>query len=239
LVDEIGVLHETQSGPTLPTSTVVENVAAPATLVLNVPASDQNVFDAEASPSALTIAPKQKLKSVIVCPNLGLNLDLNKVRFYIPKTLPCSFLSFLSTLDISRDTDIPLFFDDPFILVYLGCLMPPQITDVTPDEALEMMIADEIPEKKEQYMVEIPRPLDFTPTKRRAKKLVEPLDVQFLRRSKRNADKLGGFRDEESARKAAKSTMDPMPLAIVPLGSPALAPYLTLEVIEGIVTGFL
>jgi hypothetical protein len=70
-----------------------------------------------------------------------------------------------------------LFFDDPLILVHLACLMPPQITDVTPDEALEMMIADVVAEKEGEDLVEIPKPSGFTPRKRRAKKLVEPLEV--------------------------------------------------------------
>ena len=52
----------------------------------------------------------------------------------------------------------------------------------------------------------------------------EPLDEQFLRRSKRNIDKLGGFKDLGSAKKAA---LEPKPLAIIPAGSNAPAPHLT------------
>lgn len=163
---------------------------------LNAMVINHEVIDVatqEAGSSALALVPKPRLKSIVVCLNQGLNLDLNKVLSFTPKALPPSFLSFLSTLDISLDTDIPLFFDDPLILVCLACLLPPQITDVTPDEALEAMKVAAEAEKEGEDLVEIPKPADFTPGKRRARKLLEPLDVQFLRRSKRTADKLWRF----------------------------------------------
>ena len=52
-------------------------------------------------------------------------------------------------------------------------------------------------------MVEISKPPVATPRKRRANKLREPMDEQFLRRSKRNAEKLDGFKDMASVKEAA------------------------------------
>lgn len=87
-------------------------------------------------------------------------------------------------------------------------------------------------------LVEIPKPANFTPKKRRARKLLEPLD-EFLRRSKRTAEKLSGFKDESSAKKASKAVMEFQPLAIILAGHTAPAPHLSSAIVEGIATGFL
>lgn len=57
----------------------------------------------------------------------------------------------------------------------------------------------------------------FTPRKRRAVKVREQLDDKYLRRSKRNATKLGGYKSP------MKTVLEPVPLAIV-VPAPALAP---------------
>lgn len=76
--------------------------------------------------SALTLVPKPKLKSIVVCPAQGLNLDLNKVLSFLSKAPTFSTYHFLSALDIDPDTEIPMFFHDPLTMVHLACLMPPR-----------------------------------------------------------------------------------------------------------------
>lgn len=77
-------------------------------------------------PPALTLVPKPKLKSIVVCPAQGLNLDLNKVLSFLSKAPTFSTYHFLSALDIDPDTEIPMFFHDPLTMVHLACLMPPR-----------------------------------------------------------------------------------------------------------------
>lgn len=91
-----------------------------------------------------------------------------------------------------------------------------------------------IPEEDED-VVEILRPDQFTPRKKRNKKLKEPLPEEFLRRSKRQAQKASGFK-----RQSAVQVLNPKPLAMVtasPVHAPA--PHLNQDIVEGIATGFL
>ena len=78
----------------------------------------------------------------------------------------------------------------------------------------------------------------MNPRRKRAVKVKERLDDNFLSKSKRVAKKLEGFKNEENAKKAreaAEEVDEPMPLAII-LGP---APHLSKEIIEGIAQGFL
>lgn len=50
-------------------------------------------------------------------------------------------------------------------------------------------------EEDDNEVVEIAPTTFTTPRKRRAKKYMEPMDERFLRRSKRNANKLDGFKE--------------------------------------------
>ncbi|KAF8666476.1 hypothetical protein HU200_053587 [Digitaria exilis] len=77
--------------------------------------------------------------------------------------------------------------------------------------------------------MEIQGPLP-TPCKRRARKLKEPLDTKFLRRSARTSLGLGGFRNKEAAKEYEDS-------AASPLDPPA--PHLSVGMIQGIAIGFL
>jgi hypothetical protein len=61
----------------------------------------------------------------------------------------------------------------------------------------------------------------------------EPLSEEFLRRSKRHADKTGGFKGQ-----SAVEILNPKPLAII-LAPLAPAPHLNRDIVEGIATGFL
>lgn len=108
-----------------------------------------------------------------------------------------------------------------------------------------------------------------TPKKMRAVKVREQLDDGFLRRGKRMSEKLGGFKNEESAKKfkeakgkkvpsgpkktpkprktpKAKKPIEPnvdpveaVPLAIIPPNSSEVAPHLPKDVLAGIGEGFL
>jgi hypothetical protein len=156
-----------------------------------------------------------------------------KVLNFISKTLRSNLFVFLSLLDIDYDTTIPSYFDDPFLMVRLARLLPPQIT-----EPLENMLDDD-------ELMEITGE-NFTPRKRRAAKPKEQLDDRFLRRNKRNVVKLDGFKtapaqvDKNALDQVHKDdVLNPMPLAIIPAPSSTPTPHLTKNVIEGIATGFL
>nr|XP_034583626.1 uncharacterized protein LOC117846530 [Setaria viridis] len=92
---------------------------------------------------------------------------------------------------------------------------------------------------------EIDGPKSGTPSKRRARKLKEPMEDVVLRRIKRlNAD-VGGFRNEKSALEA---TDYPTPIEVVPpmysgtadIGaSPSPVPHLPIDTIQSMATGFL
>jgi hypothetical protein len=74
----------------------------------------------------------------------------------------------------------------------------------------------------------------FTQKKRKISKTKQQMHDRHLRRSKRSAIKQGGFK---------KDVLHPVPLTMVPASpktsAPEPAPYLPLEVAQGIATGFL
>lgn len=82
----------------------------------------------------------------------------------------------------------------------------------------------------------------MTPRKKKASKLKEKLDDSFLRCSKRISQKLQGFKDAESAKKAKESAQtvedEPVPLAMI-LACKDVAPHLPREVLQGLGQGFL
>lgn len=87
-------------------------------------------------------------------------------------------------------------------------------------------------------ILDAPPPIFMTPKKKRTVKLKKKLDDSFLRRSKRVAEKLEGYKNEESAKKAKEKPVqadEPMPLVVIP----GPAPHLPKEIIEGIAHGFL
>ena len=93
---------------------------------------------------------------------------------------------------------------------------------MNPEETWKDLInVEEVQDQDEDDVVEISKPPVATPRKRRANKLREPMDEQFLRRSKRNAEKLDGFKDMASAKEAA---LTPQALAIIPVGNVFPAP---------------
>jgi hypothetical protein len=124
----------------------------------------------------------------------------------------------------------------------LAFLIPDQTKDQSPSrKEFEKLDDDEVMEIA---------PAQFTPRKRRAVKVKEQLDEEFLRCSKRNAAKRAGFKTPQNKDKAQEKRMkaqalgevlEPVPMAMIP-ASPSVqapAPYLTKEVVEGIATGFL
>ena len=168
-----------------------------------------------------------------------------------------------------HDTLIPPYFNDQRLLIHLAFLLSPQIGGsslekivldyITSDEDevdTEMGDADaefgEAEAKNEDIEVEIldEAPAVFqTPRKRKSLKLKEKLDDSFLRRSRRIANKPGGYKDVASAKAAnqvkepftaEEDVVDPCPLAIIPGPSNyGAAPHLPKEILEGIATGFL
>lgn len=136
---------------------------------------------------------------------------------------------FMSLCDIDPDIDAPTFFSDSRDLAHLLCLMPPQITDPESENAMVEILEDD------DEVVEILNPTQFSARKKRAKKLREPLPKEFLRRSKRHAQKSGGFKG-----KSAVDVLNPKPLAVIPASpTQAPAPHLNKAIVEGIASGFL
>lgn len=89
--------------------------------------------------------------------------------------------------------------------------------------------------EEDDDVVKFIKPEQFTPNKRRAKKLKDPLPPEFLRRSQRQANKTGGFKG-----KTALEILNPKPLEVIPATpTVAPAPYLNEDVVVGITTGFL
>jgi hypothetical protein len=137
-----------------------------------------------------------------------------KVLSFFTKAPHSGYFSFLSLCEIDPDLPIPLYFKDISSLSHLVCLMPPRITDPEAETALLEILDGE----EDDDVVEIPPPPQITPRKRRAKKLKEPLDEQYVRRSRRFAEKTGGFKAQSST---AEAVLNPKPLAIVPASAPS------------------
>jgi len=157
---------------------------------------------------------------------LNLNLDINKVFNYISKSPASSVFIFLNHLDINPDLPIPSYFCDFLTLAWLAFLIPDQDMDVTPTRA-------ELLEITEEEVMEISGN-QFTQKKRKISKTKQQMHDRHLRRSKRSTIKQGGFK---------KDVLHPIPLAMVPASpktsAPEPAPYLPMEVAQGIATGFL
>jgi hypothetical protein len=189
-----------------------------------------------------------------------------------------NFVRSLNTLFIDHDTEIPPYFRDNHLLTHLAFIMHPQLGDnalekiardylefeengmeVEVDPVIEdtEMPADDAVEEENNEELEV---LDEAPVvfktpgkKKKTLKVKEKLDDSFLRHSKRLSEKMQGYKNEESARKAKAASEDkndadqamnitkPMPLAFIPPGSSdaAAAPYLSSDILRGIAKGFL
>lgn len=97
--------------------------------------------------------------------------------------------------------DVPLYFANSVDLAHLLCIITPKFDD--PD-ALEFMV--QILEEDED-VVKVISPDQFTPNKRRSRKLKEPLSPEFLHRSQLQAAKTGVFKG-----KNAVEVLNPKPL---------------------------
>lgn len=201
---------------------------------------------------------------------------VRQVFNFIPVNPPSNFLHFLNSIFIDHDTQILSYFNDKNLLIHLAFMLHPQFGDnalekLTRDymeieeEEAEVAVVDtdipeEVPAETEDSDVDI-EVLDEAPAvfktpgrKKKPLKVKEKLDDSFLRRSKRISNKLQGFEDEESARKAkaaavninaeedaADEVIEPMPQAIIPPGpsGSGVAPYLGSDILRGIAEGFL
>lgn len=255
VVDAVGVAAENEeaavvdgtAGENLVRQEVQVRVSATATVTKEplsstvIPNPDVTLADDQnqaAKSSASPQAKKQKVCSVIVKDSVVVkNLfgpapklasvkpasvfpELGKVQNFISKPIISSPFIFLSLLDFDYNTLIPSFFCDSLMLAHLACLLPPQIREA--DENLVFAFSED-----DEDQVEISA-ADLTPSKRRATKPKEQLDDRSLRRSKRNAIKLQGFKSPSAGSKATK-VLNPTPLAIIPPPGSPVAPHLTKE----------
>ena len=118
--------------------------------------------------------------------------DLPKVFLFIPKAPQSRCYFNLNFLDIDPNCYIPNYFDDFLTLAWLAFLIPDQTKEPTPTRK-------EIKDMDEDDVMEIAS-AQFTPRKRRAVKVKEQLDEEFLRRSKRNAVKRASFKTPQKKR---------------------------------------
>uniref|UniRef100_K3ZZU5 Uncharacterized protein n=1 Tax=Setaria italica TaxID=4555 RepID=K3ZZU5_SETIT len=246
------------------------NPANPSSIMQDLPANDPNpaaphedamscadgVADDVAAdsitpgPSAVQMDINGVLPEVVVVPPKLVNKVINPPRlsFPIPHSLTWHIFRSISLLDIDLDTLIPSYIVDHDILFYLASLPVPQPTRVITGPALPPNGLPLVPytnDEDDDEVREIDGPKSGTPSKRRARKLKEPMEDVVLRRIKRlNAD-VGGFRNEKSALEA---TDYPTPIEVVPpmysgtadIGaSPSPVPHLPIDTIQSMATGFL
>ena len=112
--------------------------------------------------------------------------DLPKLFLFIPKAPQSRSYFNLNLLDIDPNCYIPDYFDDFLTLAWSAFLIPDQTKEPTPTRK-------DIEDTDEDDVMEI-APAQFTPRKRRAVKVKEQLDEEFLRRGKRNVVKRAGFK---------------------------------------------
>lgn len=157
---------------------------------------------------------------------------IKQVSNFIPCCPISSSFKYFSILYISHDTPVPPYFSDSDSLVHLAFILHPQLggnaleklaleyLDEEEEEDLETVVAhdldddeevmmepeeDMIMEEKEDSDLEMldgPPQVFMTPKKKRAFKVKQKLDDEFLRRSKRVSKKLGGFKSANKHKEA-------------------------------------
>ncbi|CAN6221448.1 unnamed protein product [Urochloa humidicola] len=117
--------------------------------------------------------------------------------------------------------------------VVFGPALPPQGIKLVPYEDSD--------DEEDFELKEIEGPTSSaTPKKRRARKMKEPLEEGFVRRSRRLNPEIGGFRDAASAQAAQDyPVIYAKPLVVVPPEQASVAPYLPVDCIQNIGVGFL
>lgn len=224
-----------------------------ALAVDDTPHGEQALFPAALDFEASGGLNREVLSSVSV----PLREVLSKVTSHV---YPCSsHHSFhnVNRIIIDLDTMVPSHFSNSETLWHLAkMVMDPSDQKPMPEEdndANEVQIIEEMPPRQ-------------TPKKRRTRKTKGPVDVAFLRRSKRQNDGLQGFwhqgqglpaeaeMTEPEDDLAADELPNPLPLAMIPLGgdgvvtmyagsssNPALdpAPHIPLDTVRAIGTDFL
>jgi len=151
---------------------------------------------------------------------------IKKVILFIHMNPHFQIFKNVTNLVVDHNTLIPSYISDTPLLIHLAFILLPQLgdnalekialeyledeeTDEEPEEEPEMTVAvntddDIVMEEKEDSDVEMldGPPLGFTTSKKKKTlKVKEKLDDEFLRRSKRVFQNLGGFKNEESAKK--------------------------------------
>lgn len=143
-------------------------------------------------PKEPTPARIPKLKSIVVKAGSSSAVDLEappnvqrklfaEVLSYISKSPIQCLYTFLTLCDVDPALDVPTFFADTKDLAHLLCIMPPQIDDPESESTMVEIL------EEDDDVVEILRPSQFPVSKKRNKKLKEPLPKEFLRRSKKQA----------------------------------------------------
>lgn len=185
---------------------------------------------------------------VAVVPSL-----LRKVLTYISIRPSPSFLKCLNHVDLDHNTLIPAYFHDNDLLVHLAFIIYPQLGDHALEKIAKdyMDLEKDVPEggddmsgnmnqaelveqmdethedaEADLEVLDAPPAVFQTPRKKKTVKIKERLDDSLLRRSRRISNKLQGYKNIKSAKKAQEPAekineeeiIEAAPLAMIPPG---------------------
>ncbi|CAO2165701.1 unnamed protein product [Urochloa humidicola] len=162
--------------------------------------------------------------------------------FPLPKSFFSLHFNHLQSLIINLDIMVPSYITDHSVLFFLALISSDQIDPVPepvvfgpalPPGGLKLVpYSDSDDEDDVMEIQECPS----TTRKRRRRKMREPLERKFVRRSVRLNPDVGGFKDASSQQQAADNPLIYSSSVAVPS---KVAPYLSMANIQGIATNFL
>ncbi|CAN6248991.1 unnamed protein product [Urochloa humidicola] len=209
-----------------------------------VPAADEGEMD-----KALRLVESADALAVVAPPQGGIMSSKVIILSHLSRSVPDphtpSCFRSIHSLFIDLDTIVPAYVADSSVRLFLATIVVDQqevaspvrvFGPVRPPVKLVPYSDSEGEEDEDDDVQEILNPQLKTPRKRRARKLKEPLEAPFVRRSRRLNPECGGFRNQASAQAAADNPSVYMP---VPLPSDAPATHLSVDIIQGIATNFL
>ncbi|CAN6334420.1 unnamed protein product [Urochloa humidicola] len=208
------------------------------------PAADEGEMD-----KALLLFESTDALAVVAPPQGGIMSSKVIILSHLSRSVPdphtSSCFRSIHSLFIDLDTIVPAYVADSSVRLFLATIVVDQqevaspvrvFGPIRPPVKLVPYSDSEGEEDEDVDVREILNPQLKTPRKRRARKLKEPMEAPFVRRSRRLNPECGGFRNQASAQAAADNPSVYMP---IPLPSDAPATHLSVDIIQGIATNFL
>lgn len=193
-------------------------------------ASDHN-------PSPLDLVPLELEKPDQVMIKVKNHMSSLSFHFHIPVAVSNHVCTYLSSFCMDLDTIVPSYIADEWALSFLAKSCFEQYDAPVVFGPAKPLVPYSDDEDEEVVVLDEPV-VTPGPRKRRSRKLKEPLDERFLRRSKRCNASLQGFKDAGAMIEASKFPDIYSGKAVLPEGE-GPAPYLSTEVLHGIGAGFL